>query len=128
MSDSNVLTISVDGREYGYEINQTDIGMGLTPREWGVLKRLAKIPGPASFVEGIGALDLELIAALAVVLMTRAGQPVDEGLMFDGKYKLELRFDEADAVDPPGGVEADDALVVRRSRTSKTPARIGAQS
>lgn len=125
---STILVLVVDGREYKIEISSTS-NIGMTPREWGVMKRIASVPGPAAFMDALMAYDVEAVAALAIVAMRRAGQPVDEDKMLDGLYTLELRFDGADdAADPPVEEGEVAALTSRPSRTSKTPARTGRPS
>lgn len=122
---NSILVLKVDGKDYKHEIPRGDANFGFTPREWGVIKRQAFIAGPMAFGDAMMALDPELTAVLAIVLMRRAGDPVDEDAMLDGAYTLELRFEEPDAGLPPTSAASGGARTSRASRTATTPAPTG---
>jgi hypothetical protein len=124
-TESSVLIIKIDGRDFQVEIRQ-DPSLGFTPREWGTLDRVAGVAGAADFGRRLRAGNMLLIATVAIVLLQRAGQPVDEDAMLDGKYILEVRAGEVDADPPTGGAQASDPA--QRSRTTKARARTGSRA
>jgi hypothetical protein len=66
-------------------------GFGLTPRETGRLRRLSAASGAEMF-RRLGDLDAEVLAALCIIAVERAGQTIDEDAVLDGKTDWEVDF------------------------------------
>ena len=120
---TGLITLTIDGREFPIEFKE-GIGIGLTPREWGVMKRIAGISGAIELGQALRVLDVQCVAALALVALTRAGQPTDEDAMLDGRYVLALRFEETPS-DPPGVLAGADPPASPSSPTTPIPAPTG---
>jgi uncharacterized protein (DUF2336 family) len=99
------ITFRIDGVAYPLEIDETKGANSLSPREWGEIKRIAHVL-PAQLAEAIEGGDMELMAALAIVAMRRAGGQPDVDAILDGRFPLEV---EAEADDDPPAVAADAA-------------------
>lgn len=121
-TQSSVFILSIDGRDFPIEL-KADTGVGFTPREWGELRRIADVKGAPEFSAAFRQQYPLLIAAIALIVLRRAGQPVDEDAMLDGGYDLVVRPPKADA-DPPTVAEPASP----RSATSRTRARTGSPS
>jgi uncharacterized protein (DUF2336 family) len=101
------IAFRIDGVAYPLEIDETKGANSLSPREWGEIKRIAHVL-PAQLAEAIEGGDMELMAALAIVAMRRAGGQPDVDAILDGRFPLEVEAD-AEADDDPPAVAADAA-------------------
>lgn len=111
-SDPKVmLKFKIDAQPYQLGILD-EPGFGLTPREAGRVKRLASGAAGVHIMEALGALDAEVIAALAVVAAARGGVEVNEEAILDGKSEIEFEMVSSDPVplDEPV-VAGEDATV-----------------
>jgi hypothetical protein len=97
---TSVFTIRIDGRDFPLEL-KSDPGLGFTPREWGELRRIADVKGAPEFGAAFRQQYPLLVAAMALIVLRRAGQPVDEDAMLDGAYILEVIAPKADRCRPP---------------------------
>lgn len=66
-------------------------GFGLTPRETGRLRRLSQASGAEMF-RRLGDLDAEVLAALCIIAVERAGQTINDDDVLDGKANWEVDF------------------------------------
>jgi hypothetical protein len=99
-----VIRFRVDGVPYALEIDEKKGAGSLTPREWGIVKRISRVL-PADMGDAAAGGDQELYAALAIVAMRRAGVDVDEDAILDGKYPMEIEGEDDDAGPPAEAAE-----------------------
>jgi hypothetical protein len=118
-----LLKFRIDAQPYQLGIID-EPGFGLTPREAGRVKRLASGAAGVHIMEALGALDAEVIAALAVIAAARAGVEVNEDAILDGKSDLEFEMEEASTASPLAGPAAGVAVNGDSSPTI-TPTRDG---
>lgn len=99
-----ILIMSIDGQDY-------PIDGDLTPRELGYVKRLSGVRA-GELEDALGAGDVEVIVALAMIAARRAGQSPDENQLLDGKAVIGARLAGVDGDRPdapsPGQVLAGD--------------------
>lgn len=122
----STLTLKVFGVEYKLNLLRDD-DYSFTGREWGTIKRISGVL-KGTLHEALRGFDEELMIALAVVAMQRAGQQViDEDKLLDTYGAVEVTPPKADESSPP--VEAADAAeATRPSASPMTPQLIGRQS
>ncbi len=101
------IVFRVDGVAYPLEIDEAKGANSMSPREWGEIKRIAHVL-PAQLGEAIEGGDMELMAALAIIAMRRAGGAPDVDAILDGRFPLEVEA-EPEADDGPPAVAADAA-------------------
>lgn len=89
------IKVTVEGVEYPLDLSE------MTGREVGVLKRVGHIKGVGDLPEALQAGDLEVVVAVAVIAMSRAGVTADAERLLDAKMGV-IRIDagEGDAVPP----------------------------
>jgi len=119
-----VLRVKIDAQPFSLAIHARP-DLGLTPRELGRLKRLASGVAGTDIFEALKVLDVEVIAALAVVAAERAGSSVDADAVFDGRAQLEI--DWTSLADPPTSAAAADPAATSPS-TSTIPGGTGGPS
>ena len=94
--DGIPFTFEVDAQEFVLTLRSDETG-GLTPREWGFLKRHAAIGGAVAFQRALEDVDVEMYCVLAWIATRRAGASVDIAAMLDGKVEWRLVPDETEA-------------------------------
>lgn len=104
--DGIPFIFEVDAQEFVLVLRGDETG-GLTPREWGLIKRHAAIGGALAFQRAIEDVDVELYCVLAWIATRRAGANVDIDAMLDGKVEWRIVPDETD--DAPAGPPTDRA-------------------
>jgi hypothetical protein len=133
MADDRTMTIKVDGRSYLLALVDDEDEFTLTPREWGVLRRIADV-FPGELRRAMLGGDQLLYVALAVVAMRRSGQvlnPSAEDRLLDTVGLVEVippeepveAADVPPAQAPAGAAEANGAN--GDAATPKTPPAIG---
>jgi hypothetical protein len=94
--------VIVDGRSY-------TVPDSFTYREMGLIKKIAGLRG-AEIGEALEAGDTDLIVAITVISMRRAGQDVDENFILDlAADAIVVKSDDAEDDDVPPAPAADDA-------------------
>lgn len=80
-----------------------------TYRELGIIKRIAGVRA-GELMAALIAGDTDIVVALAIIVMRRAGKRVDEDALLDGELgSIELHSDdEGDENDPPDAVADGD--------------------
>ena len=117
-SDPKVmLKFKIDAQPYQLGILD-EPGFGLTPREAGRVKRLASGATGVHIMEALGALDAEVIAALAMVAAARVGVDVNEEAILDGKSEIEFEMVTPDPVPLAEPAVADNGVVTHPSMTT----------
>lgn len=105
MNKDTTINIEVDGVEYALDVKN------LSGRETGVLKRVAHLKGINDIPDALTSGDLEAVAALAGIAMTRCGITPDYDKLLDlpvGMITVKLP-------------EGDDNPLDKTSATTGTP-------
>lgn len=91
-----IIVITVEGKDYPLDCSE------FTAREVGVLKRIGHLRGPSDMAEALKAVDLEAVAALAIIAMQRAGKNVNPEALLDAKLgEIKISLPEAEADPTP---------------------------
>lgn len=127
--DSAVLRFRVDGVELPLAL-LAEAGLGLTPREHGLIRRTTGISGTAEIGEALRRTDLELLAVLCHIAAARLGQALALDKLLDGEIDFDVTDQEQGAASPPELSEGGDAAVAATpsSPTSTTLADGGIPS
>jgi len=98
-----VIRFVVDEQSFSLPLLD-QIGYGLTPREAGRVKRLAGGIAGTEIIEAVSKVDIEVMTALAVIAMERAGATPNVEAILDGKVPVAVDIDTEPVAVPPGAV------------------------
>ena len=125
--DAAVLRFRVDGVELPLAL-LAEAGLGLTPREHGLIRRTTGISGTAEIGKALQRTDLELLAVLCHIAAARLGQTLPLDRLLDGEIDFDVTDQEQGAASPPELGEDAAGAATPSSPTSTTLADGGIPS
>lgn len=100
-----VIEFKIDEQPFSMRL-MDDKSLGLTPREQGRIKRICGAAG-IDILHGLNRVDMEVIAAIAVVAAARTGVAIDEDKLLDGVASFDFEVENTASGPPPVAVAAD---------------------